>query len=48
MIDRMFIPQRYTFFSESPSTKNYKVKRAWPGAILGWMIGREVFLGVHK
>jgi hypothetical protein len=34
-IDRILIPPRYTFFSGSPPTKNPRVKRAWPGAILG-------------
>jgi hypothetical protein len=31
------IPPRYTFFFESTIVKNYWVKRAWPGAILGWV-----------
>jgi hypothetical protein len=35
-------------FSRSPSTKNSRVKRAWPGAISGWVTDREVFPGVHK
>jgi hypothetical protein len=26
-IDRILIPPRYTFFSGSPPTKNYRVKR---------------------
>jgi hypothetical protein len=34
-IDRILIPLRYNFFFGSPPTKNYKVKRAWPEAILG-------------
>jgi hypothetical protein len=46
-IDRILIPARYTFFG-SPPAKNYRVKRAWPGAILGWVTDREIFLGVHK
>jgi hypothetical protein len=48
MIDRILIPPRYTFFFESPPAKNSRVKRAWPGAILGWVTDREVFPGVHK
>jgi hypothetical protein len=48
MIDRIFIPPRYTFFSENPPEKNPGVKRAWPGAILGWVTDRGVFSDVHK
>jgi hypothetical protein len=33
-IDRILIPQKYTIFSRSPTTKNSGVKHAWPGAIL--------------
>jgi hypothetical protein len=47
-IDRILIPPRYTFFSESAPAKNSEVKRAWPRAISGWMTDREVFPGVHK
>jgi hypothetical protein len=47
-IDRILIPPRYTFFSRSPTTKNFWVKRVWPSAILRWVIDREVFLGAHK
>jgi hypothetical protein len=48
MIDRIPIPSRYTFFSGSPPAKNFGIQRAWPRAILGWVIDLEVFLGVHK
>jgi hypothetical protein len=48
MIDRILIPPRYTFFSGSPSAKNPGIKRAWSGAILGWVTNREVFPSVHK
>jgi hypothetical protein len=47
-IDRILIPSRYTFFSGSPTTKNYEVKRAWPEAILGWVTEREVFPSAHE
>jgi hypothetical protein len=33
MIDRILLPTISNFFSESPSGKNAKVKRAWPGAM---------------
>jgi hypothetical protein len=46
--DRILIPPRHTFFSESPTAKNPKVKHAWPGAILGWVTNWEVFSDVHK
>jgi hypothetical protein len=48
MIDRILIPSRYIFFFRSPSAKNSGVKRAWPGAITGWVTDQEVFPGVHK
>jgi hypothetical protein len=35
-------------FSEAHLQKNSGVKRAWPGAISGWVTDREVFTGVHK
>jgi hypothetical protein len=47
-IDRILIPSRYTFFSESSTVKNSRVKRVWLGAISGWVTDREVFPGVHK
>jgi hypothetical protein len=47
-IDIILIPPRYTFFSESPLVKNPRVKRAWPGAISGWVTDRKVFSDVHK
>ena len=33
MINRILIPTSCNFFSRSPSLKNSKVKRAWPGAM---------------
>jgi hypothetical protein len=48
MIDRIIIPPRYNFFFGSPPAKNFGVKRAWLGAISGWVTIREVFLDVHK
>jgi hypothetical protein len=48
MIDRILIPPRYTFFFGSPPAKNSGVKRVWPRAILGWVTGREVFLGAYE
>jgi hypothetical protein len=47
-IDRILIPQRYTFFSESPHAKNLGVKHAWPGAISRWVTDQEVFPDVHR
>jgi hypothetical protein len=47
-IDRIFIPSRCTFFFGSPPAKNFEVKRAWLGAISGWVTDQEVFPGVHK
>jgi hypothetical protein len=47
-IDRILIPQKYTIFSRSPTAKNSRVKHAWPGAILGWVIVRKTFTGTHK
>jgi hypothetical protein len=47
-INRILVTLRYTFFFESPTVKNFEVKCAWPGAILGWVINREVFPGAHK
>jgi hypothetical protein len=44
-IDRIFIPPRYTIHSRSPTAKNSGVKRAWPGAISGWLkIHNKIFL----
>jgi hypothetical protein len=45
---RILIPQRYTFFSGSPTAKNSRVQYAWPGAISGWVVDWEIFLGVHE
>jgi hypothetical protein len=36
-IDRILILPRYTFFSGSSTIKNFGVKHASSGAILGWM-----------
>ena len=36
------------FFSGSRSAKNSEVKRAWPGAISGWLTDREVFPGCAR
>jgi hypothetical protein len=47
-IYRILISPRYTFFSGSPYAKNSGVKRAWPGAILGWVTNPEVFPGVRE
>ena len=33
MINRILIPTSCNFFSRSPSLKNSRVKRAWPGAM---------------
>ena len=33
MINRILVPTSCNFFSGSPSLKNFKVKRAWPGAM---------------
>jgi hypothetical protein len=37
-IVRILMPPRYSFYSESPTTKNSRIKCAWPGAILGRVI----------
>jgi hypothetical protein len=49
-IDRILIPPRYTFFFGSSPVKNPGVKRAWPGAISGWVTDQITLqdLGVHK
>jgi hypothetical protein len=44
-INSILIPLSCNFFSGSPSAKNSGVKRAWPGAISGWVTDREVFPG---
>ena len=41
-IDRILISTSYNLFSGSRSPKNSEVKRAWPGAIWGWVTDREV------
>jgi hypothetical protein len=47
-INSILIPLSCNFFSGSPSAKNSRVKRAWPGAISGWVTDREVFPGVQS
>jgi hypothetical protein len=44
-INSILIPLSCNFFSGSPSAKNFRVKRAWPEAISGWVTDREVFPG---
>jgi hypothetical protein len=48
MIDIIFIPSRYAFFTESPTKKNFEVKRACPVAILEWVTDQEVFSSAYK
>jgi hypothetical protein len=48
MIYRILIPSRYTFFSESPTTKKFGVKCAWLKAILEWVTNQEVFPVAQK
>ena len=43
MIDRILIWVSSNFSSRSSFGKNLKVKRAWAGAIWGWMIEWEVW-----
>jgi hypothetical protein len=44
-INSILIPLSCNFFSGSPPVKNSGVKRAWPGAISGWVTDREIFPG---
>ena len=46
-INRVLIPISCNFFSGSRSPKNSEVKRAWPGAIWGWVTGKS-FPGAHE
>ena len=46
--DRLLISIRNSFFSGSPFEKNSEVKRAWLGAILGWVTDREVGPGCAR
>src|SRR4051812_27680962 len=46
--DRLLISTRCTFFSGRPDPKNSKVKRAWLGAILGWVTDREIVPGCAR
>ena len=47
-IDRILISTSCNFFSGSRSRKNSKVKRAWPGAISGWVTDRELLPGCAR
>jgi hypothetical protein len=47
-INSILIPPSCNFFSGSPPAKNSGVKRAWHGAISGWVTDREVFPGVQS
>jgi hypothetical protein len=47
-INNILIPLSCNFFSRRPSAKNFRVKCAWPGAILGWVTDREVFPGAQS
>ena len=47
-ISRILIQTSCNFFSGSRSPKNSKVKRAWPGAIWGWVTDREVIPGCAR
>jgi hypothetical protein len=47
-INSILIPPSCNFFSGSSSAKNFRVKRAWPEAISGWVTDREVFPGAQS
>jgi hypothetical protein len=47
-INSILIPPSCNFFFGSPPAKNSGVKRAWPGAISGWVTDREVFPGAQN
>jgi hypothetical protein len=47
-INSILIPPSCNFFSGSPPAKNPGVKRAWSGAISGWVTDREVFPSVQS
>jgi hypothetical protein len=47
-INSILIPLSCNFFSGSPSAKNFGVKRAWAGAISGWVTDREVLPGAQS
>jgi hypothetical protein len=47
-INSILIPLSCNFFSGSPPANNSVVKRAWPGAISGWVTDREVFPGAQS
>jgi hypothetical protein len=48
MIDKILIPSRYTFFSESPTVKNSGVKCARPEAISGLVTVQKVLPDAYK
>jgi hypothetical protein len=47
-INSILISPSCNFFSGSTPAKNFGVKRAWPGAISGWVTDREVFPGAQS
>ena len=47
-INRILISISCNFFSGSRSPKNSEIKRAWPGAIWGWVTDREVIPGCAR
>src|ERR1041384_4948372 len=47
-MSRGVTPSSCTFFSGSPSEKNYQVKHARLGVVLGWVIDREVDSGCAR
>jgi hypothetical protein len=47
-INSILIPPSCNFFSGSPPANNSGVKRAWPGAIPGWLTDRELFPGAQS
>ena len=47
-INRILILTNCNFFSGSRSAKNSEVKRAWPGAIWGWVTDRKVIPGCAR
>ena len=47
-IDRLLISTVMSYFHGSPFTKNYTIKRAWWGVILGKVTFWEFILGAHE
>jgi hypothetical protein len=43
MIDRIFISPSYTFFFRKSTSKKFRVKRACPSVISGWMTDQKCF-----